>query len=165
MSYQSTFTGAQVDAAVHRASAAVGGGIYMIDNATLTAIATTQTFTKVAGTTILFPDSNEMDMPANNRLRHNNGTTDQFVVDAHLSVFAESLLHIRARLYKNNAPIPGSDAVATLAGQGGAGRYTNLAMAAVVDLSPGDYVEVFIANWTNTTDLDVVDMRLLAFRS
>lgn len=165
MSYQSDYRGEQVDEAVRRALVPVGGGIYSADNTSPSPTTTQGLYVPVVGATALFPDSREMDMPMAGRLRHVNGQTNTFLVHGDVVVEGEFIATVRARIHRNGDPIIGSGGRVTMAGTGGSPRTATLSLGAIVELEPGDYLDIRIANWTGSQQIVVSHSRLIAFRT
>ena len=118
------------------------------------------TYVKAAGTTTLTTDpaAATWSMPANNRLQY-GGTADRLaVVSCSFSMQAAgAVVDLSWRLAKGGVTIPDTEITrrVTNTAQNGAASVTGL-----VSVSNGDYIELWVTNDTNTTNLTVMKMTM-----
>lgn len=124
------------------------GGVYVSSSAETT-ISSSSTYTKVDGTTTLIGESNLFDMPANNRLRYTGPEPISAFIVASVSLqTASGTKDCRLAFHKNGSIVTNSiteDSVSTTS--------DNIILFGLVELDTNDYVEVFVANETDTVNL------------
>ena len=135
------------------------GQMYFTNNATQNAIATTNVFEKIEGTTTASPQ-NEKFSHTNNRLTYTGGITREFVVTASCSAQAvqTNATTIVVRIAKNGTTITESESQATTSSTG---RNENFYCQVLVELAENDFIELFIANQTNANSLLVTELNVL----
>ncbi len=130
---------------------------YMNNNNTASPTNILNQFVKISGTTI--PSSaNQKFSHSNNRLTYTGSLTKYFKVSAILSASDGTNINIAARIAKNNTTLPESEAKATTSGNG---RIENIKLQTLVELSQNDYIEIFVANKTNTNTIVVNDLNFI----
>jgi hypothetical protein len=116
------------------------------------------TFVKAAGTTTLVTDPAAVNwsMPANNRLRY-DGTADRVVqVVCSISMQAAAAnVDLSWRLAKNGTTIAATEITRKVSTGGDNGA---AAVSGLVEVTNGDYVELWIANETSTANATVTKM-------
>lgn len=134
---------------------------YMTGNSTATTVSVASTFYKIAGTTSEGQSPHNFNL-TDNKATYTQSTTDKFKVTAVLSLTAGNNEDIHIRVAKNGSTQARSNQEIKTAGSGDA---TNLVVKDVVELSSAtDYVEIFIANDSSTTDITVVDLMVIIER-
>ena len=159
--YSSAYTGAQIDAGVRKSISRKVASLYVSQNEVATAIAQTETYYVVDPACVTLV-SNGLAIAD---CRITNSTSDSITVMATLSVclsLPEQNIQIRARMGKNGSTLPQTCAQVTLTGTPTSGRRESIGTHTVITLAPGDYLEPFIANWTNNTDITVRNMQFTA---
>ena len=132
------------------------GVMTMQGNATATTVSASDVEYKAAGITVLDTSvSQKFSMPANNRLQYDGAINRQFRCTAMLTVTSGNNVQVGVYFGKNGTPITNSEMYATTDGNG---RFENMAVQTVVELTQGDYMEVFVENATNTTDITLADL-------
>lgn len=125
-----------------------------------TTIGTAGTFVKAAGTTTLTtaPAAKGWSMPTNNRLRY-DGVADRLaVVHCPLSLQAAgTAVDLSIRLAKNGTTIADTEITLRVASASQDGAVSTVGL---VEVSNGDYIELWVANETDTTNLTVTKMTL-----
>jgi len=136
----------------------VGGSMYAEANVAATTIAETGTAVKANIETFAGPPC-PCTAHTQNRLTLNlpEGPGRIVVVVSSFSVTAGNNKTIRVELRKNGNPIPGG-LMRVRKGGGGIGEHGAIAMA--VTLADGDYLEVWVANETDTTSVTFTEMTL-----
>lgn len=139
-------------------SSAIGQAYYN-NNTTQNAIATTNVFEKIVGTTIA-GSINQKFSHTNNRLEYTGGLARSFKVTAFLSAQAISTnaTTILVRIAKNGVTIAESEAQATTSATG---RNESFPCQAIIEMTTNDYVEMFIANATNANNLLVTELNVV----
>lgn len=138
------------------------GQYYMLNNATLTSISSTGVFVKIAGTTSEGSLNERFDVTTtSNKAVYEGALIDNFVIDAILVVEGGNNKEFSVRLAKNGTTISQSESRSTTSGNG---RAENVVVQDIVNLETSDYIEVFIANETDTTDLTAVNLNLIIKR-
>ena len=131
---------------------------YMNANATVTDIVTVSTPVKVAGTTT----SNALTQKftnTNNRATYTGGLTRIFNITAILSVTSTSSNdQIGCYVAKNGTVIDSSEGYLTT---NASNRAENITVQSVIELSTNDYIEIFVENATDSSDVTVTDMNVL----
>jgi hypothetical protein len=135
---------------------ATTGVMTMQGNATATVVSATNVEYKAEGITTLDTSvSQKFSMPVNNRLQYDGAINRQFRCTAMLTVTSGNNVQVGVYFGKNGTPIVNSEMYATTDGNG---RFENMAVQTVVELTQGDYMEVFVENATNTTDITLADL-------
>jgi len=128
--------------------------VTMQANATATTIATAGTAVKVAGTWVVQTESN-FTGDTTGRLTYNGGTTE--VVSANVSITFQhaggGTDNLAVYIAKNGSVLTGSKLTRAITGttRGNVGTFFNVSMTA------DDYLEVFVANDSDTNNITVVD--------
>lgn len=116
------------------------------NNATATVVGAANTFVKVAGTTT--PNAiNQKFGHTNNRLTYTGGINRSFRVGAVVSVAANNGQIVSVRIAKNGVTLSDSESQATISANG---RFENLKCQTIIEMTTNDFVEVFVANNSNT---------------
>lgn len=138
---------------------ATTGFMTMQGNVTVTSVAAANVEYKAAGTTTLDTGvSQKFSMPADNRLQYDGAINRQFRCTAVLTATSGNNVQVGTYFAKNGTVLPTSETYTTTDGNG---RRENMAMQTVVELTQGDYIEVFVENATNTTDVTVSDLSVI----
>lgn len=132
------------------------GKLYMTANATATTINTAGVFEKIAGTTTE-NSLNQRFSHSNNRLTYTGAITQIFTLEAIVSLTGSNNKDIDIRFAKNGTTLVSSNSRVTL---DSAGKNQNASIADVIELSENDYIEVYIANDTDTTNVTATDLSL-----
>lgn len=122
-----------------------------VSTAVETSIGTQGEFVKVAGTSTLSSPAVGWSSPADGRLRYDGDGTRLVQVHAALSLEAAGpAIDVAWRLAKNGVTIADTEIIRriTLATEAGAAPLVGLA-----EVATGDYLEVWVANLTNTTNV------------
>jgi len=119
-----------------------------------------ETYLKALGTT-LAGDLYLFDMPTDNRLRYLGGETARFGIDAIISMSGAANDNLRFVIAKN-----GSDLIKTVQRRkvGAGGDEGNASCGGVVELATGEYVELWVANWTDVDPFTVDELNMTAVR-
>ncbi len=134
------------------------GEYYVANNATATVIGGIGTYVKLAGTTTALA-ANSGFSHTNNRLTCTSVVTKFYVVKFMVTFTSGSGDVVGFKLYKNGSEVLGSKVRATA---NPAGRAENVFGFSIVELALNDYVEVWTANESSTTNVVGVDYSLLA---
>lgn len=132
-------------------------GQFYFSSASATTISVSGTYYKAAGTTTSSQLSN-VTMPANNRLQNDSGATRVFRITAHVDATdgAGNKL-VGMKLAKNGTAIDETLVNDETASNTGA----NLDINWFVSLANGEYVEIFLANLTDTSDVTAANGQML----
>jgi hypothetical protein len=133
---------------------------YMSSNATITDIVTQDVFVKVAGTT-LAGDYVERFSLTDNRATYDGAISGFYKVSALLTLTSGNNNVVRCRISKNGNTYQASESRTTT---NGSGRSENVVVSGILELITGDYIEIFVANNTATTDITVSDMNVIIER-
>lgn len=141
------------------------GEIYWNDNATATSISTANTYTKVAGTSVLSVNTNfDNDGGTSNRLRYTGATTRMFHVAVSVSfTTANNSQEIAFRVVKNGTTQLNAGTAVRKTGTGT--DIGSTALHVVAELATNDYIELFTENRTGTSDPTVVEMNMVAMNA
>lgn len=133
------------------------GAAFMEDNATVTVIASVNTWTKIAGTTVAGP-LYRFTMPANNRLQYTGAQTRAFSVAVGLSIRAESGTNktFEVAVFKNGTLIQAGKQAVKISTDDVA-----LPVISLVSLATNDYIEVFARNITDALDCIIKNMQVV----
>ena len=115
------------------------------------------------GTTTLTSSAHGIDMPQNNRIRYTGVTEKHFIIDVAISTLAAgNNKTIEYQLFKSGIALP-ETLMSEVHGTGD--DHGNIAISTNVHLSPNDYIELFVSNETDATNLTVLNgtMNLLGF--
>jgi hypothetical protein len=116
------------------------------NNATATVVGGANTFVKITGVTI--PNEiNQKFNHDNNRLTYTGGINRSFKVSAVCSVSANNGQLVTVRVAKNNTTLTDSESQATISANG---RFENLKCQTIIEMTNGDFVELFLSNSANT---------------
>ena len=130
---------------------------YVIDNLLSTTIVTPGTFVKINTNTIPGVFSQKFSL-TNNRATYTGAVTRYFRLTSVFSASAGSNHIILGKFAKNGVLIDSSQGKATTSG---GNRAENIKCQTIVALSPGDYIEAWVTNATNTTSVVVSDLNVI----
>lgn len=136
------------------------GALHFDDPGTPTAIATVSTWTKAANVSTLHAAPNRFSQPVNNRLQYDGTTTVMAAVLGTLSFTAAGNNKVLAFAIAINGVIDNASKVRTKITTGTDVQAVTVTAHAV--LAPGDYVELFVMNETDDTDLTVEHAHITA---
>ena len=134
---------------------------YMVGNATETAIAVTGTYYKILGTTTPETLSQRFDETTANRAVYLGVNTSVFKVSTTISIIDGNNVDYGTRIAKNGTTIISTSSFFTSTGNG---KASNISSQSIVELSTGDYIEVFVANLTNTGNPTIVDFNCITVK-
>ena len=138
---------------------ATTGVMTMQGNTTATTVGAVNVEYVAAGTTTLDTTvSQKFSMPQSMRLQYDGAISRQFRCTAMLTLTSGNNVQVGVYFGKNGTPITNSEMYATTDGNG---RFENMAVQTVVELTQGDYMEVFVENATNTGDITVDDANIV----
>lgn len=140
---------------------AVVGNYYMRNNATATTIATINTPVKVAGTTTA-NSLNQKFSHSSNRLTYDGAFEDTFRAQAVATVTGSANKVFGFYGAVNGVVDSNSEMYATT---NAGGRAESIVIQGVFTLAPGDYIEVWIENTTDTSNLTVEFLNLIVERA
>lgn len=150
-------------------SVAPSHGSFYVSSAAATVVAVAGTYTKVLGTTTLNPNSDLVDMPANNRLRYTGAAAKHFGIDCSFSVTSPSsnqVMGVRIWHYDDSAGSGAYLDFSEIRRKIGTGTDIGAASChADVEMETNDYVELHLTNYTGTNNiqLDYMYMRMFGF--
>lgn len=133
------------------------GNYYMTNNATITPIAVSGTAYKILGTTTENA-INQKFTHSNNRLTYTGGLDRNFQVSATVSFTSGNNKVIGLYIAKNGSIVTSSEMYATTSGSG---RAESIHVQTVLELTANDYIELWIENDTDTTDITVEFLNLI----
>lgn len=133
---------------------------YMIGNATATTISVAGTPVKAAGTTLDGPNISKFTQTAN-RATYGGNLTEFFQVSVSLAMTSGNNNQLSVYVAKNGATIASSQMTATA---NGGGRVESTSTFGVTELAPTDYIEVWVANETGTSNITVTELQVIAKR-
>lgn len=151
--------------------AAAMGELACYDNATATVITTASTYTLVSVPAMRLFTGMEFDSPADGRLRYTGDVERHFHCGVTISVKGAGANDVVAAVLYKNGGVNGSNEFTsgwplyhgqTVQKLSAAGDIASTAIHAMVRLAPQDYLELGIANRSDTDDLTVTDMNLFA---
>ena len=132
-------------------------GFYYISTSTVTTISTASTPIKLASTTTSFTRAKSlMSTSGNNKLVYDGSANTAVKIDVHATfdmVGTGSGEKVSFYAYKNGSNIAGSQQ--SVVENGG---LTSISLSAFTTLNKNDYVEIYISNDTNTTNITVENM-------
>jgi hypothetical protein len=138
---------------------AVNGQLYMQGNSTATVISTTNTFVKVAGTTIP-SDENSKFSHANNRLTCDATISRKYLIQANLTFIAGATNVCEFGFYDSQLEgIRVPSRTKSTANTGG--RAENVNFFCVVEMSKDDFIEVHGANTSATNNITVEQLNFI----
>lgn len=132
---------------------------YMQGNATATTIAAASTPVKVAGTTTANAITQGFTTATTNRATYARAIPRYFRVTAATSLASGNGKQIAVYIAKNGAVVASTRSTATT---NASGRVEMAASIGVVYMEQGDYMEVFVANLTDTNAVTVTDLHFVA---
>lgn len=137
----------------------VNGQLFMVNNATATAVAATNTFYKVAGITTPSVDNKKYDH-SDNRLTNRAVIERRYLIQCTLSFNSGNNNICEFGFYDSKlaAIRTPSRAKATA---NASGRAESVTFSCVVNHSDGDYLEIHAANTSATNDITVTDMNFI----
>jgi hypothetical protein len=135
---------------------AVNGQMYMHDNAVATTIAVVDTFYKAAGVTLGSID-NQRYTETDNRLTNNSTIERKYLISCSLSFNAGNNNVCEFGFYDSKLGTV-REPSKTKATANAAGRAESVSFTCVVQHSENDYIEIWCANGSGTTDIIVTDM-------
>ncbi len=135
---------------------------YMQDNSTETVITTIDEFVKGAGTTTAGSLVENFDVTTtSNKAIYTGKLTNHFKVGCTMTITNGSNKIHKIRIAKNGTTVSSSQEHVTT---GSGGRAENVFVQCIIELDENDYVEMFVANNSDTTNITVVDMNLIIER-
>lgn len=129
----------------------------MLNNATETVISATDTPVKVLGTTTQGSLTQRF-THSNNRLTFVGAITRDFLVTATASISGGANKVVGMYIAKNGAVLDDSEIYATT---NAAGKAESISVQAVVNLAENDYIEVFVENTSDTSNVTVEFLNLI----
>jgi hypothetical protein len=138
---------------------AVNGQAYMRNNATATTVSSSNTFYKVAGTTLASAD-NAKYTHTSNRLTNAAAVERKFLIQCHLSFTSGSNNVCEFGFYDSKLGAI-REPSRTTGTANSSGRLENLSFSCVVQHSSGDYIEIWGANTTSTSNITVESLNLI----
>jgi hypothetical protein len=135
------------------------GQMYYNNNTVQNTIATTGVFEKIEGVTTA-GSINQKFSHTDNRLTYTGGLARSFKITAFISAQAitTNATTILVRIAKNGTTIAESEAQATTSATG---RNESLPSQSIVEMTTGDFIEIFIANATNANSLLVTELNVV----
>jgi hypothetical protein len=128
------------------------GSMHFTDPGTPTTITTPATYVKAANTTVA-QGLRKFTMPANNQLQYTGTTAVHGMVHATMSVSsAASNQLLDFAIYKNGIQVPESIMKTKVAN---AGDLQAVCVSVMLDINPGDYFELWVADETSAANLTV----------
>lgn len=116
------------------------------NNTTFTVVGGANNFVKVAGVTT--PNSiNQKFTHTDNRLTYSGGIDRSFKIGAVVSVSANNGQIVTVRIAKNGVTLTDSESQATISANG---RFENLKCQTIVEMTTGDFIELYLSNSANT---------------
>lgn len=133
---------------------------FSLGNVTPTVFANTTNFVKVAGISAMQAVSQRFDNAGiDNRAVYVGSITRTFKIATMANLFATTNnITMMMRIAKNGVTIADSEAKVTT---GTAGFYENITCVTLQDLNTNDYIEVFLRNSTNTSNITVTDLSVV----
>ena len=127
------------------------GNYYMSDNVTPTVISSSGVPVKALGTTTANA-INQKFTHTDNRLTYVGGLDRDFQVSSTMTFVTGSNKVIGMYVAKNGVIIPSSEMYAA---SGASGRAESIHIQTILNMTNGDYIEIWIENETDTTDITV----------
>ena len=135
---------------------------YMQGNAAITTITTSSTFVKIAGTTTTGSYVEKFDVTTtNNKAVYTGSLTGFYKVNAVVSMTSGNNKELELAIYKNGSILTPSRSKGT---SNGGGKAENVACLDIVELQTNDYIELYVANNSNTNNVVCVDLNLTIVR-
>lgn len=160
--HQTPYTAAQIDLALRKALSRYEACTHATDSAVVTPIALADTYYPVAVPTALHKPSDSF-TGSDSRLVFTVAETQKFLVTIDLTIEApKSNEEVRSRIGVNGTSIMRTSRRSKVLGNLNAVRTVSFSMDAVVTLTQNDYIEAFIGNWTDASDLTVVNLQITA---
>jgi len=139
-------------------NSATVGHYYMVGSSSATTITTQGAAVKIAGTTSSGPNVAKFLQNTANRAEYAGNISSFFEVSVTAALSSGSNNEIAIYVALNGSVIASSEMRATA---NGGGRAESIATYGVAQLTPGDYVEVFVANLSSTTDITATDLQVI----
>lgn len=136
----------------------VNGQMYMQNNATATVISATSAFAKVAGVTTPSAD-NAKYLHVNNRLTNDAVRTRKYLIQASLSFTSGNNNECEFGFFDSKLGAIRTPS-RTRSTANSSGRAENVSMMCVVNHIQGDYIEVWAANNSTTSNITVEDLNV-----
>lgn len=133
----------------------------MTGNVTATVIPAMGTFVKIAGTTVANALNQKFSTGTTNRATYTGAFPADFGVSVNASMVSGNNQNIRMRIAKNGVTIPESNSSFITTGFGDASAIPTQTLTTLV---PTDYLEVWVANDTATTNITVTDLNVIVRR-
>lgn len=127
---------------------------YMTSNSTLTTISVQGTYYKILGTTTSGTLTQRF-TNTNNRATFTGTVNGFFKVDCILTVIESNNILFSICIAKNGIAIPSSQSTFTTSGNS---KAENVSVTDVVEIETDDYIEIFIANLTSTSNPTVTEL-------
>ena len=138
------------------------GQYFMVGNATATTISVSGTFYKVAGTTSTGTYVEKFDVTTtSNKAVYSGSLVGFYKVTVVASMLTGNNKVLAVRIAKNGTTTTSSQTKST---SNGSSRSESIMSQDVVQLSNTDYIEVFVANTTDTTNITVEDLNVIIER-
>ena len=138
------------------------GQYFMVGNATATTISVSGTFYKVAGTTSTGTYVEKFDVTTtSNKAVYSGSLVGFYKVTVVASMVSGNNKVLAVRIAKNGTTTTSSQTKST---SNGSSRSESIMSQDVVQLSNTDYIEVFVANTTDTTSITVEDLNVIIER-
>jgi len=138
------------------------GQYFMVGNATATTISVSGTFYKVAGTTSTGTYVEKFDVTTtSNKAVYGGSLVGFYKVTVVASMLTGNNKVLAVRIAKNGTTTTSSQTKST---SNGSSRSESIMSQDVVQLSNTDYIEVFVANTTDTTNITVEDLNVIIER-
>ena len=134
------------------------GAYYMIGNATATTISTISTPVKIAGTTTLNTVSQKF-THADNKITYDGALTRIFKISVTTSFTGGNNKDISVFIAKNGTVDPTSEMLSTT---DGSGRAESITTQTIIEMSATDYIEVWIENNSDTSNVTVEYLNAIA---
>jgi len=136
----------------------VVGQMYMNGNALATSVALINTFYKVAGVT-LPGNNNEKYTVTDNRLTNGATIRRKFMAEVTLSFSSGSNNVIEFAIYESVSGLCVPSRTKSTANA--VGRAENISLMCIIEHADGDYVELWVANTSASTDVTVTEMNFI----
>lgn len=137
----------------------VNAQLYMQSNATVTTITTASTFTKVLGTTTASADNSKF-THTDNRLTCDAALDRKYLIQCNLSFSGGNNKDCEFGFYDStlsDVRVPSR----TKSTSNGSGNAQNVSFNCVVNFVADDYLEIWCANNTDTTDITVTELNFV----
>lgn len=138
----------------------VNGQMYWNGNSTATVISATNTFVKADGVSTASAD-NAKYLHSNNRLTNDAVRERKYMITAHLSFTSGNSNVCQFGFYDSKLGAVRTPSL-TSATANSSGRAENVTMSCIVDHSQGDYIEIWVANTSSTSNITVSDLNVIA---